>query len=539
MEKIEKQSSMDRRRFVNLIGKTLAVSSASWGCNSNINNYSNVTDPEKTTPNPNLKPKYAPLKSVIKWSDFEFLGAFRPPHNSDYDFTRSGLTHRWINDKLYLLGLSQWERYTLFEPVQDELLSQTYPFPVQNEKIICDTAMMRPYRDIHSSPEDWNAAPLLDQETPVTGFTWHQEENRLYWAHQHGYCNDQIVFPCLGASTMPATGSGRILGLWKVSDGQHTFKNRFVCQTDRIPKDWADKYVGGRQLLVGFGWQGYTDQSIVSNGGTFGPTFGAVFHPNPSIDENFSLVQGGMTVINTHEHGSAPGFDDCPAYYLFNMDVDRTKPLRSTKWTHTSGHSYGVWIDVPDKHGVLVPSSHPSSDFLTTIAPDPPPTLRTLAVVDPEVLPQWLPGYNLQIMDPGISRSIQARIVESVSGRIVTLSSDMVQTPPVGAYVFGGVSYPNGVGGYIVTASVNRMNIYNPDELGENILSNEPTNRQTTPSEYGTITYPGIPELRPTSDTGYCIGITFDAKNRRLYLQILNTRWAQGRRSAICVYKLH
>lgn len=527
--------NIDRRRFVNLIGKTLTMSSLSYCCNSNKVVYSKTPD-QVSTPS-NSKRESLP-KHIVKWSDFEFLGAFQPPKSNIYNITSPGLTHRWINDKLYLLGLSSIDRYVLFEPVSDEILSKTYPFPDQNKKVVYGSAMMRPYKNIHSLPQDkWADAPFSDKETPVAGFTWHQEENRLYWAHQHDYCNDNKIFPCLGVSSMPEIStSGRVLGMWKVTDGIQTSRNRFICQTGRIPKDWANKYVGGRRLLVGFGWNGYDNQSIASNGGTFGPTFGAVFHPDLGNDDNYSLVHGGITIINTHEHGSAPAFDDCPPYY--NFDSTEQKPNRSKKWTHSSGHSYGVWIDLPDKHGILVPSSHPSADFLTTIAPDPLPTLRSFAVVNPNVLPNWLPGHNLQITDPEISRRIQARIVESVSGKIVTLSSDMVKEPPIGAFIFGGVSYPNGVGGYVSTANINKINIYNPEELGEAVLAKKPAQRQTVPSEYNPVTYPGIPNPRP-SNTGYCIGITFVEETRRLYIQILNTHWAQGRRAAICVYKLH
>ena len=536
----KKCNCMDRRRFVNLFGKTIAASTTILNCNSN-KNVNSDTIPSKEIPPPNINlPKSNPTeKLTIKWSDFEFLGAFLPPTCATYNYTSSGLTHRIINDKLYLLGRSTRDKYVLFEPLSDEELSKIFPFPNQKNMIVYGADMMHPYKDIHSFPQErWIDAPFSKEETPVIGFTWHQDVNRLYWAHQHNYCNDYNIFPCLGASSMPESKSkGRVLGIWKVSDGSQTQRNRFVCQTCQIPNEWADKYVGGRRLLVGFGWNGYGNQSIASNGGTFGPTFGAVFHPDVDNDTNYSMVHNGMVIINTHEHGSAPGFDDCPPYY--DLDEILNKPSRSVKWTSSSGHSYGVWIDTPDKHGILVPSTHPSSDFVTTIASNPAPTLRTIAVTNPEVLPHWLPGYNLQITDPGISRKIQARKVDSVSGNVISFSTDMVQVPPIGAYVFGGISYPNGVGGFVLTASVNRMNIYNPDELGENVLSRAPAHRQTTPHEYCSVVYPGIADPRPISSTGYCTGLTFDARNRRLYLQLINESWGLGCETAICVYKLH
>jgi hypothetical protein len=114
-----------------------------------------------------------------------------------------------------------------------------------------------------------------------------------------------------------------------------------------IPGWFADTYLGGRRLGVGFGGS----VSIASNGVSAGPALFAIKPPDPSSEPHMSVLSEPAIPLISHMIGM-----EMPARRDASMPllrVGKEGDLLSYGYDGAQSRS-GIWIDGQNKHGLIV-----------------------------------------------------------------------------------------------------------------------------------------------------------------------------------------
>jgi hypothetical protein len=302
-------------------------------------------------------------KRLLQFSDFEYVGGFRFPNTAgdlDLRFGR-GLAHRYMGRDLRFYSTGHRMALTP-ATVRDGSVfefgfpgvSATAPFPI--------APILRNWGDIYQNKIVVGTLEGKHYVIPdqPRGLWWDEQDQRLYWSYACGGAGDDSYCPLtesctLGASELDSsTGRGRALGCWRIGPAPYKSVMRGCVP---IPQWFAQTYTRGRRIAVGFG--GYF--SLMNNGGvSLGPSLWAI---DPPTSPHMSTIDA-TTLVSYHPPNPRPYTRPMrcqrPADYRMPAATDKR---RLDGWLVRNGIGYWswtdeihqgcVWIDLPDKHGVL------------------------------------------------------------------------------------------------------------------------------------------------------------------------------------------
>jgi hypothetical protein len=274
-------------------------------------------------------------KAVLAAGDLEYAGSFKLPESVDgcgSAFTESGLAFRKAGDGSTSLfvrtGLGRSVVYEAGIPEPAKLASADH-------SVLKTAPVLRVWGEI-ALPKDGE-----DEIGADAGFWWDEETRTLTWSYYHGYATRR--YPVLGASRL-VEGKVAHLGPWRVPDSIPWFKAYWGGVT-RLPREFADRYTGGRTLALGFG--GY--YSIVA-AASRGPALAAIAEPVPGKPD-LDMVE--LLAYPWEKEFGAPRDGD---YFVANSSWGGRQPEAPERgwWTMDDAARAGAFIDLPDKHGLLV-----------------------------------------------------------------------------------------------------------------------------------------------------------------------------------------
>ena len=348
---------VDRRRFVNLLGKTLVLSTAISSCQSSENVYFGEPTQEISPP---LNSKINNTeKRTLELSDFEFVGWFRlpsinniPQYNNDFMFSRGPLASREINGERRFFMPAHVENQHCVEFTDPGNYSKTISSSTPKSKLI--RAWGDIYKDKLSIPGD----PGQKNVTPyVDGYFWDGE--KLWWQVARRYnAGSNFHDTCLGCSFLRDDGTSSAYGKWRIGPlGSFRYCN-FITE---IPADFADAYTPG--LAYGIG----ANQHSGYQSTPYGPNLNAFALPNlntppdvytgthsgPASVSAITLV--GYDIKNrldvpTRRYRRDQGPYSCKSYPLSDAGSLPAVSYWAEQVDETATCS---WINLPDKHGVV------------------------------------------------------------------------------------------------------------------------------------------------------------------------------------------
>lgn len=294
-----------------------------------------AVDPRPPEPPPKPPRQDPSGKRVLTSDDFEYVGSLKVPDEVEgcgAAFTESGLALRKADDGtkrlLIRTGLRRTILYEASIPGLVKLKGGDHsPLKVAQVKRI------------------WGEIKLPAQGDEAiganAGFWWDEAKGILYWSYYHGYTTGRP--PVLGASRLDDAGNVTHYGPWHVPESVPWFKSYWGGVTP-LPKQFADRYTGGRRLALGFG--GY--YSICAPASR-GPALAAIAEPNPR-KKNVDMVE--LLTYPWPKEVGAPRDGD---YFIANCPWGGRAPEgpRKGSWTMDDWVRAAVFIDLPKKHGFL------------------------------------------------------------------------------------------------------------------------------------------------------------------------------------------
>lgn len=484
-------------------------------------------------------------KEVVTPSDFTFIGAFRLPN----DLSPSGLTYRYVNGqlKLYSILNTQWNSGSRGHMIEysvplDSSLGATEPYPlVSSYQSFGDIYQEKLTEVVDNGSGDGIPLPkigLEDHPTVPEGLFWDEIDQRMYWAKVVGYNNTSSTSDTtIGYSVLDdASHTGSGIGSWKISPphSQGGVGNRWSFSFAPIPQSFADAYTGGRRIGVGFG--GGT--SINWNGPpSIGPALFAINPPNLVTESHMGYMSSLPVELVSHLKGMGEDALRNPA--LPGLDL-REAPYTDTEhWFLEDKSKYGVWIDTPNKHGVIAFAEMGGGNADTVILDTPTPSKTSFALADPgdirsNDLIRIATDHN-----PNQNYLFEVRYVESVAGNVITLKTSLTGNPLIGGRVACGTWYDGG--GPDTSRIWHPWYIYDPNDLA--LVAQDPINHPPSavvPTFNDNVGTPGIlyplQGLTVGATSKYSPkGATFDSVTNRLYL----AKSLGSGSNAIYVYQLN
>jgi hypothetical protein len=285
--------------------------------------------PEKPAADPSRKP-------VLSAADFEYAGSFKLPEAVEgcgSAFTESGLALRKAADGKTLFVATGLQKKIVYEATIPELvkLEGADHKPLKTAKVKRTWGELKLPKQVEGETIHANA-----------GFWWDEDHKTLYWSYYHGYMTGRV--PVLAASRLeegkpPAHG-----GPWYIPETSPWYKAYWGGVT-QLPKEFADRYTGGRRLALGFG--GYYS---ICAAASRGPALCAIAEPDPAkstVDLLDLLVYPWPKEIAAPRDGG---------YFVANCEWGGAQPRDPDRgwWTMDDWSRAGVFIDLPEKHGLLM-----------------------------------------------------------------------------------------------------------------------------------------------------------------------------------------
>ncbi|MCL2060509.1 MAG: hypothetical protein FWH01_15905 [Oscillospiraceae bacterium] len=494
--------------------------------------------PSVTPTQPNKPPELN--KSVLTPDDFDFIGAFTLPNTmleGGWLGYYNGLTHRYIDGelKLYTLAGPYSNRlpggYMIEVSVPDNI-SMEKPYPRQQEYISFGDIFQDKITKISEGYSPENPGVGL-AETGIPRIYWDERDQRMYWTRVTYYDNNYWPDTALGYALLDdETHTGTGIGNWIIpSEVNPSGARRWSFTMTGIPDWFADAFLGGRRLGVGFGG----GASIVSNGVSLGPTLYAIKPPDPVIEPHMSMLKTSSIALLSHIFGF-----ERPARLNASMPIYiATAPNRDpyTWGTYGSGSPVGVWIESANKHGVVAFATL-AGGFTNTVV------VRTLAdnIIEVGDIGDIRPGdqifINTDWLDQGAhGYQNEAAMVAGVDAdsKTITLEAPLKGTPIINGYAaevtyesgdIRTINYINQVvcgaiyygGGPKYSRYLNSWYIYDPADLAS-VAAGELERDAVEPFfndrvDFPNITYP----LNASLDAINVNGATFDETTGLLYV---------------------
>ena len=415
-----------------------------------------TTPPPTPTPGPTPShpPTPTPLadmfpelgKSVVMPDDFEFIGAFALPEGNlagGYLGYYTGLTHRYINGelKLYTIAGPYSNRlpggYMLEVPVPVNI-SLTKPYPRQNDYVSFGDIFQDKITKISEGYTPANPGIGL-AETGIPRIYWDERDQRMYWTRVTFYDNNYWPDTALGFSILDdeaKTGTG--IGNWIIpSEVNPNGAKRWSFSMTGIPDWFADAFLGGRRLGVGFGG----GVSIISNGASLGPTLYAIKPPDPAVEPHMSMLSTPSIALLSHLFGfERPARLNASMPHFMASSPDRDL---YTWGSYGTNSPVGIWIDSANKHGVITFATLASGNANTKV-------VRALAdnIIEVEDTGDIMPGdqifINTDWLDQGAhGYQNEAVKVAGLDGKIITLTNPLKGSPIINDYT-AEVTYESG-----------------------------------------------------------------------------------------------
>ncbi|OGJ84630.1 MAG: hypothetical protein A2268_11440 [Candidatus Raymondbacteria bacterium RifOxyA12_full_50_37] len=285
-------------------------------------------------------PPPAHKDSLLDSSDFEYIGSFKLPALAGYDntFVASGLALRTMPDGTKRMFLNTGTYTQCLYEVE-------VPQPVRiadNDGSILNTApLVKKWTTIA-----WDSVVAGENITANGGFWWDDSTNILYWTHYNSYYAGS-PFPVLAATRLADDGTVTNLKYWYLP--QVPLWKSYWRGVTHIPKTFADLYVGGRELALGFG--GYFS---ICQTASNGPAIAAIQKPETSQD-TMDLVE----ILRYNNFITPPEAAVRNGNY-FNAGSGSYQPPNpwEGKFAYGSTCAAGVFIDLPDKHGYVTFPRH-------------------------------------------------------------------------------------------------------------------------------------------------------------------------------------
>lgn len=277
-------------------------------------------------------------KRLLKLDDLKFLGAFKLPREAcgqSTGYAAGCLALRHVNNRPRLFSDSHVATGGAVYEVDIPTLAKEMPYPTA--EIVHEWGDIYQGRKQKGNGESYN----LDGETPTTGLRWDEADQRLWWTYGQRYNTENQDAPTFGATRLKDKEM-TAEGPWKLRLPQSWQRGG----TLEIPVWFADKYTGGKRLGVGFG--GYYS---IFEGGSYGPTLSAAAEPAagqpPASVTLLAYPDPHLCPRNDNYRQAAEG-------WMGKNPVNGRGTWNSTDEIGGEHTSAGVvWIDAPDKHGLL------------------------------------------------------------------------------------------------------------------------------------------------------------------------------------------
>lgn len=322
-----------------------------------------TTDLDAQTQSPLSAPQNVRAKKPLQASDFVYLGAMRVPGEvSSYSY--AAMTARKVNGRLqfFMVGENSPNAVTnwgSFEPVWEFADTQSYDFDYRQTP---RANLLTKWGDIYQGRRityDTNGQPLPLQYL-ITPALLHRN-GRLYWTYYDAYNVTQRDDPCIGMTVLnsgPATM--RAYGPWGTNVGVKHTANWLVELPD-------DKLGVGATLQSGNSTSPWGPELL---GGLVYPTEATPSGPSvPDLQVPYTYVRhefmgGTITADGTLPAGATlkslrRGNDyiwhdprQSPGGAGVVTEVDPAKTGYGS-FTQADGVGHCVYIDLPEKHGVL------------------------------------------------------------------------------------------------------------------------------------------------------------------------------------------
>jgi hypothetical protein len=269
-------------------------------------------------------------RAVLTQQDFEYLGAFKLPQSAfgqSNAYADSGLALRRVNGNIQFL--TGGHRY-----IGDAVYECNFPGWGSLPSTWPQSTTIREWGTaVYGYP---TVKPNITGQTWTHGMMYDDATGRFYFSWGPWYNIPPTNYPSLGWAALNEAGPV-VHGPWNAPD------TTAHCQKIRggsliIPDWFAETYLGGRKLGVGFG--GYYSGFSACGRGTF---LAAAHHPD---DSTAQLDTVALIDHNDAHWGTRDGD------YWTNCVANPTGDVGYWGFADTIIGG-AVWIDLPDKHGLL------------------------------------------------------------------------------------------------------------------------------------------------------------------------------------------
>lgn len=294
-------------------------------------------------------PELALRRPLLSKDDFEYLGAFTLPktvlkHSTAYG--EAGMAMRKFNGKWrFITATHRYSGDALYECEFPGFAKPPQQYPEAKLVKEWGTEIYGQSRIVKEKLDP--KTKMLETETGlVEGITYDERTNRLYWNFGSWYNipptnGNAMGFAVLKDDEVAVTGTG-----WKSPDGHAAHNQKIRGGTLIIPDWFASSYLDGRRLGLGFGGY-YSGVAACSKG----PFLAAAREPAQGSNG------GTLDLVTLIDHPDRHwGLRD-PDY---RSEIDwAPNPRGKVGYWGAMDETFGagVWIDLPDKHGVLIASN--------------------------------------------------------------------------------------------------------------------------------------------------------------------------------------
>ncbi len=399
--------------------------------------------------------------TLISQDDLVFVGGFKLPEDIQYN---SGLTVRNIGGvkKLYTIRFAGTEKGYMYEVEVPDTLDTTYPFEqldtyVNWEDIYQDTLVDTVSNGSSGTPP---YVGLSGGASIPSGLYWDEEDQRMYWTKVVNYNNTSGESDAsLGFSTLDDhTHTGTGIASWRLDKPASAggYGARYGFSFCAIPQQFADTYLRGKRLALGFGG----GSSIVSNGvPSIGPALFAFDPPDPN-NETFLdyLTTPPQRLLSHFAYGESWALrpEELPGLSFRALGGGQ-----SEYWFLEDRAKYGVWIDNGEKQGILIWVLMGAGEADTVVTQVTNNSEFTVADAGDLQANDIIRIYTDH--EPSALYPFEQPRIASVSGNTITLTQATTGNISSGAVVQGGNWYAGG--GPSTTRYWTPLYLYDPEDI--------------------------------------------------------------------------
>jgi hypothetical protein len=290
--------------------------------------------PPPSNPDPTSPPEL-PAKRLLTASDLSYAGSFAMPEHAcgwSTAWSTTGLAMRRVEGQLrFFSGVHVYSGGLVYETDFPGTAKDSWP----------TANVTQEWCDVYQGRKRTGADPQeLGDDNQTVGLMFDQSSQRLYWSYGQFYNGDHSNDNALGYTSFEGPPTAH--GPWAAT--VHSQKVR--GGTLLIPQAFADAYLGGRRLGIGFG--GYFN---IIGEGSMGPALLAVHEPSGEQGlDGLVLMDHPAAVSNAGQWALRP-----PTYWIDGIDwaVDPVGGIG--RWAPgDTVNGAAVWIDEPDVQGLLV-----------------------------------------------------------------------------------------------------------------------------------------------------------------------------------------